>query len=81
MGWASAMKYKIDKNIPMPEAHRPLAGNFPFADMEVGDSFVFSRAKPQTVGYLAAVFGRRQNPRMKFKIIKTAAGYRCWRIE
>ena len=76
------MKYKIEKNIPMPTGHRPLFGNLPFAEMEVGDSFAVNGAiAPQTVAYLSAVFSRRQDPRWKFKVAKIDAGHRCWRIE
>ena len=74
------MKIRIEKGIPIPPKHKPLAGGFPFADMEVGDSFGLNGRMPQTVGYLAAVFGRRQDPPRKFVVRKTTAGHRCWRV-
>ena len=76
---ASKSKIKIDKNVPMPSKHK--IPPFPFADMEVGDSFAVPKANlPQTVGYRAAVFAREQTPTWKFKIRKTPSGHRCWRV-
>ena len=71
--------YRIEKNVPIP--WRKLAGHFPVAEMEAGDSFALNGELPQTVGYLASVFARRQVPKWKFKVIKTDTGYRCWRID
>ena len=71
---------KIESGIPVPPKGRPLAGSFPFDEMKVGDSFALNNARPSTVGYLAAVFARRQEPKWKFTVRKTADGHRCWRI-
>ena len=70
--------YKVESGIPLPK--KKIAGNFPFDNMKVGDSFLLNGKAPQTVGYLAAVFARQQEPKWKFTIRKTEQGYRCWRI-
>ena len=80
------MRYQIDKDVPMPARRESVKWKaFPFADMGVGDSFKFDPknpgTKPQTVGYLAAVYARQEKPQAKFKVRETANGYRCWRIK
>ena len=80
--WGLAkMTLKIESGIPVPESRRPLIGNFPFADMKVGDSFSLNGMRPSTIGYVAAVFARRQEPKWKLTVRKTVNGHRCWRIE
>lgn len=75
---------KIDKGIPIPE--RRTHTKFPFADMEIGDSF-FVPAKQTKMSTLAArvsVARKRHAPR-SFLLAKVTEkkieGTRVWRIE
>lgn len=64
---------RIDKDIPIPR-------RYPFADMEVGDSFLLApdmKRIPTTVAALR--YGDRHN--MKFTVRQVPEGFRCWRIE
>jgi|SanBayMetagenome_1026888.scaffolds.fasta_scaffold106850_3 hypothetical protein len=68
------MAVKVDKNIPIPV-------KFPFAGMQVGDSFaVPPDVKRPAVTVAAMRFGRRHG--MRFTVRQVAdKTYRCWRIE
>lgn len=71
---AKAAAIKIEKGVPLP-AH----GNtkHPFADMEVGDSFLASAESSQKVRSAAFNYGKYNNK--KFTVRKTADGTRVWR--
>jgi hypothetical protein len=63
------MKYKIEKNIPMPEKTNQC--EYPFSDMEIGDSFLCrdnekARSSAKRFGY-----------KVKTKSVKE--GYRVWK--
>jgi hypothetical protein len=66
-------KLPIDKNVPLPR-------RFPFADMQVGDSFaVPPDVKRPAVTVAAMRYGRKHN--MKFTIRLTPdRNLRCWRV-
>jgi hypothetical protein len=63
----------IDSNVPMPS-------KFPFAQMQVGDSFLIPADVKRTAVNVAAMrYGKKH--RVKFTVRGTTEGYRCWRIE
>ena len=63
---------KIEKGVPMPH-------KYPFADMQVGDSFAIPPTiQRTTVNVAAKRFGDKHG--MKFTVRLTAdRSYRCWR--
>ena len=65
---------KIDKQFPIPV-------KYPFAGMQVGDSFaVPPDVKRPAVTVAAMRFGRKHN--MRFTVRQVAdKTFRCWRIE
>ncbi len=65
---------KIEQNIPVPK-------KYPFAQMQVGDSFVIAEnIKRTTVSVAAIRYGKANG--MKFTTRKMPDGvYRCWRTE
>jgi hypothetical protein len=65
---------KIEKNVPLPVI-------YPFAKMEVGDSFaVPSSIRRETVSVAANRYGAKHG--MKFTVrLMPNRSYRCWRIE
>jgi hypothetical protein len=63
---------KIEKNIPLPI-------KYPFAQMEVGDSFLLPEGMKRNAASVAAM--RYGNPLgRRFTIRKTPEGFRCWRV-
>lgn len=66
--------YAIEKNIPMPVGR----GNYPFASMQVGDSFFVPRMKAQTLS--AAACGYQKKLNMKYTVRTVDGGVRVWRI-
>lgn len=68
---------KIDKGIPVPDESRGANGKYPFADLEIGDSF-FVNVKQVAVCSSAAGYGKRHNK--KFTTRSENGGTRVWRI-
>lgn len=69
--------FEIEKDCPIP----PRTGTvtkYPFAGMEVGDSFYIPpEISRNTISSNAYSWGRRNN--MTFSIRKEGEGLRCWR--
>lgn len=69
--------YAIEKGIPVPEFSK--APRFPYASLEVGDSFLVEGIKP------TSVYGsnHRQNKKTGKKFIARIedGGVRVWRVE
>ncbi len=65
---------KLDKNIPIPK-------KYPFAEMQVGDSFVIADGVKRTTVSVASIrYGKATGK--KFTTRKVLEGvYRCWRTE
>ena len=62
----------IDKNIPVP-------GLYPFAHMQVGDSFLLlPTMRRATVSVAAQRYGAKHGA--KFTVRKVPEGFRCWRV-
>lgn len=72
---------KVEKGIPFPTKKFKKGTRFPFASMEVGDSFK-TDAPSSTVTTAAWYFGKEEKPGAKFSVRKIAeGGVRCWRVE
>lgn len=67
---------KIEKGVPMPKNKR--ATKYPFAEMEVGDSF-YVEPDNGSIHAAASWYGKRNNK--KFATRKEGEGRRIWRIE
>jgi hypothetical protein len=73
----------IDKHIPIPI--RNSAHNYPFAEMEVGDSFQISpKSKKSGLAQAARTFTKKQSEDKRFKFTvrasKTEDTVRIWRV-
>jgi hypothetical protein len=72
------VKYNIEKNIPQPKERRGRASEFPFAQMDLGDSFLAPdsnlRAMQQNGYHWGKKLGR------KFTSAKVEGGVRVWRV-
>ena len=73
--------FEIDKGVEIP-AKRARRRNYPFREMEVGDSFFVPTDKPANVS--ASICGcvrSSRYPGKRFTSRKVEGGVRCWRIE
>lgn len=70
-------KVKIDKGIPMPGPCSGGLQGYPWAEMEVGDSFLHRATKPSNATAQASMAGNKYQ--RTFATRKTAEGYRIWR--
>jgi len=77
---------KIDKNIPLPAVHSKF--NFPWPDMEVGDSVLIMPDKKETIDILklkikgsARYYGVKTGKKFKSLINRVDNEIRVWRIE
>lgn len=62
----------LEKNIPLPGPSK-----YPFATMEVGDSFAVKGDEAFKARASAYQYGRRFN--QKYSVRKNGVGYRIWR--
>jgi len=71
--------FTIDKGVPMPPRRRGAGRNrvYPFAEMEVGDSF-FHEGSASSVEAAASNYARRSGKRFAARYID--GGVRIWRI-
>lgn len=67
------MTFEIIKNKPIP-------GNYPFDQMEIGDSFMIPQGVRQQSVAVAATRNSKKTGR-KFSIKRTQEGYCCWRVK
>ncbi len=80
---------KIDKNIPMrvikkTESTRKFPIIYPFAEMEIGDSFFISQdtyASDNSIQTNLYNYVRKMKQDYKIAIRQADGGMRCWRIE
>jgi hypothetical protein len=71
---------KPDKGIPIPRSPTN-HGNvrYPWATMEIGDSFLFRTCSKQNAYSQAYISSARHHPK-KFITRAVPEGYRCWRV-
>ncbi len=72
---------KVDKGVPMPKAERtqlkPRESKYPWASMEVGDSFEVAGKTTKNFGTACYAAGKRLGK--KFAARATDTGVRVWR--
>lgn len=72
-------KYKIESGVPMPK--RGQICKYPFAEMNVGDSFALAASDRNRIKTAAIKFGHRHKQKYSIRCVDPIKGdYRCWRI-
>jgi len=74
----------IDKNVPIPEIYPTKPYRYPFAKMEVGDSFfVENVSKSFSIYSMVKLFNERRKTteQIKVKQRREGNGVRVWRVE
>lgn len=71
--------FKIEKKVPMPQRHERT--DWPFADMNIGDSFLIplNGESPQIVGNRASQAARAKGIHVSYRSLPD--GVRVWRVE
>jgi hypothetical protein len=79
-GLADKVKFEIQKDVPIPY---PGMGKrkYPFADMEVGDSFLVEDKSTNAMYRTAHGFMAKHQPNWKFSVRKVNGGTQVWRVK
>lgn len=76
---AETAQFKIESDVPAPSSRNGRSYKYPFAEMNVGDSFLISDGSGvEKIRYAASYYGSRNQK--KFAVRKCDSGHRCWRI-
>lgn len=75
-----AMEYKIEKNVPMVVLRKPGFSKYPFAQMQIGDSFVAPLEERRRISSAATHYGKNHNSKFHIRKI-TEKQIRIWRTE
>lgn len=67
--------YEIDKGIEIPQPR----SEYPFGEMEIGDSFLAPKEKIKGVRAAASEYGKRKSKRFMTRTVE--GGVRVWRVE
>lgn len=68
--------YKIEKGVPQPE--HEAANKYPFAQMEVGDSFFVPGFRARSLSNAAQWHTKKLG--WTFRCVSVDGGARCWRL-
>lgn len=71
--------FNIEKNVPIPERKVRKGQKYPFADMQVGDSFTFTKDDYPRVSSAMRTYAWKSESR-QFTIRRVDDGFRCWRL-
>jgi hypothetical protein len=74
-------EFKIEKDIPLSESRSGPRPKYPFASMEVGDSFFIPGDRSSRSVSGSVSHWRKSHPKQQFATRKVENGLRVWRIE
>lgn len=78
------MTFKIEKGHPMPEFKSGAQNKYPWAQMEVGDSFFVPGSTAQKMRSAASHQAKRHPPKRyicRKEVVDGVQGVRVWRVE
>ena len=74
-------EFSVEYDIPIPGGSGSRPTKYPFADMNVGESFAFDKSKLQSVRNNACSYAKRHDG-VRFVCRQVAADtWRCWKLE
>lgn len=73
-------QFQIEKNVSIPARTVVRGSKYPFADMEIGDSFLVPGIKASTMSNTAGRFAKTHEG-YKFSVRAEGDGARVWRVE
>lgn len=74
----------VDKNIPIPESYKTRPDKFPFAQLQIGDSFFIENVSKRFSIYAnLRHFNERNQKSNQIRVVqrREGNGVRIWRIE
>lgn len=74
------INFTIDKNVPFPKRRVVRPSQYPFLQMAIGDSFVFSEKERTKVQSSAAWATKKIGWRFSTRRVDDRT-YRCWRLK
>lgn len=77
-------EFKIEKGFPVIQAKTGRKAKYPFAQMEIGDSFFVADEadnKAGTNARISALCYAKRHPEYKFVSGKVEGGHRIWRVK
>lgn len=72
---------EIDKNVPLPQSTRRGSSRYPWALLEVGDSFLVVGVGAKSMPSQATIQGRLLGRKFSTSARNQNGGIRVWRIE
>jgi hypothetical protein len=74
-------EFSIEADVPIPGGSGSRPSKYPFADMEIGESFAFDRSKLNSVRNNAGSYAKRHDGvRFVCRQVGTDV-WRCWKLE
>lgn len=70
-------EFKIEGDVPIPELQQ--RARYPFASMQVGDSFAFDKSLLNSVRNNSQAYAKRRGGKFVCRLVGTDV-WRCWRI-
>lgn len=75
-------KYKIEKGVPILETRGTRTEEYPFRDLEIGDSFLIpSPSSKEKQSILSQAYNRGKKLNRRFVTRTVPEGLRVWRVE
>jgi hypothetical protein len=71
--------FRIERGVPIPARRNPRGSMYPFAEMEIGDSFFVPDGTTKTISAAAQYFTKNLGRRFTVRTIDS--GVRVWRID
>ena len=80
-GNSSNSEFKVEPNIPIPGGTQARRNRYPFADMDINDSFAMEKSQMESVRRNAHAYAARHDGvRFVFRQMDENT-WRCWKLE
>lgn len=73
--------YKIDKNVPLPKSKSGPERKYPFAEMEIGDSFLVEAKNRHLAQRSSYMYNKNHQPKRIMCRTQPDGSLRVWRVK
>lgn len=74
------MDFTLTSEVPVPKRRRATGGRYPFATMDVGQSFFAAGVKAESLLSCARRYAKASEPEARYTARAEGTGSRCWRV-